>query len=322
MSKLVEISIIGKVSGNVNADEVVGTRITIKKMYSSLGEVLPFVSARAIKFAIRQALKDMGFKVDPLEINTNAEETLRLSDSADPLEFVDNDLFGYMRTIGGRVPGGGALKRQAPIAISYFKALKDTPIKAEFAARFSRVWSEKEEPPAPFEVEVADFIGKVNCIMYECIGDFSREKKIAEGLLNQLKGKSEKAKIEEFLKKTPDNLQPEERKKRIEAFAKIFLTPMYVLPRRTNSLNIPEYYAALVVLSENGALPVFQYLDWDFEKNKVNSEKLKKMLEREEIKENAKEIMMIDYENKVEDVPQEIKLVSVKEAIEKIKEFL
>ncbi|RLG16583.1 hypothetical protein DRN69_00540 [Candidatus Pacearchaeota archaeon] len=53
----VQISILGKVSGNVNADEVIGTRVTLKKMYSSSGEVLPFVSARAVKYAIRQALK-------------------------------------------------------------------------------------------------------------------------------------------------------------------------------------------------------------------------------------------------------------------------
>jgi len=190
MSKVVQISIIGRVAGNVNADEVVGTRITLKKMYSSAGEVLPFVSARAVKFAIRQALRERGFKVDPFIINEQAEETLRLSDSANPVEFVDNDLFGYMRTVGREA---GALRRQAPIAISYFKALRDTPIKAEFAARFSRPWSEKEEPPAPFEIEVAEFISKVNCIMYDYIGDFSQDKRIAESLLKEVK-KKEKAK--------------------------------------------------------------------------------------------------------------------------------
>jgi CRISPR-associated protein Cst2 len=322
VSKVVQISVLAKVAGNVNADEVIGTRITLKKMYSSSGEVLPFVSARAIKFAIRQALKEKGFSVDPLIINEEAEEALRLSDSADPLRYVDNDLFGYMRTIGGKgLRGeGGALKRQAPIALSYFKALKDTPIKAEFGARFARAWSEKEEAPAPFEVEVAEFVGRVNCIMYDYIGDFSEDRKIAESM-QKSKGREIKD-VKEFLERIPEKLPSEERKKRIRAFAEVFLTPTYVLPKRTNSLNLPEYYAALLVFSEKGPLPIFQYLDWDFEKGNVNSEKLMQLIERKEIKENAKKILVIDYEGKVEKVPEGIEKTSVTNAIEEIANFL
>jgi len=319
MSRVVQISIIGKVAGNVNADEVVGTRVTLKKMYSSAGEVLPFVSARAIKFAIRKALKERGFKVDPFIINEQAEETLRLSDSANPVEFVDNDLFGYMRTIGREA---GALRRQAPIAISYFKALKDTPIKAEFGARFSRSWSEKEEPPAPFEIEVAEFIGKVNCIMYDYIGDFSQDKRIAESLLKKVKNKGNKEYIENFLRNVPEKLSEEERKNRIRAFAEIFLTPSYVLPRRTNSLNIPEYFASLIVMSEKGPLPVFQYLDWNFEKGELDSEKLKQLVARKEIIGSANKILLIDYMNKLRDIPNEIEKTSVVDATEKITNFL
>src|SRR5215469_2761771 len=110
-------------------------------MYSSDGEVLPFVSARAIKFAIRQAFKEnfKDFKIDPFREDPEATEQLRLMDSGGPFQFIDNDLFGYMMT-KGRTPGqpGEAYKRYSPIAISYFKALRDTPIKSEFAARFPR----------------------------------------------------------------------------------------------------------------------------------------------------------------------------------------
>jgi CRISPR-associated protein Cst2 len=321
MSKVVQISIVGRVAGNVNADEVIGTRITLKKMYSSAGEVLPFVSARAIKFAIRQALKEKGFSVDPLIISEEAEETLRLSDSADPLKYVDNDLFGYMKTIRGEgLREGGALKRQAPIALSYFKALKDTPIKAEFGGRFARPWSEKEEAPTPFEIEVAEFIGRINCIMYDYIGDFIQDRKIAESI--QKSKKREMRDVKEFLEKIPEKLPTEERKRRIKAFAEIFLTPSYVLPKRTNSLNIPEYYVALIVFSEKGPLPIFQYLDWDFEKGKVNSEKLKQLIEREEVKKNAKKILLVDYEGKVEEVPEGIEKTSVTHVIEEIVNFL
>ncbi|MEO0270117.1 MAG: type I-B CRISPR-associated protein Cas7/Cst2/DevR [candidate division WOR-3 bacterium] len=311
MSKVVQISIVGKVHGNVNADEVIGTRITLKKMYSSAGEVLPFVSARAIKFAIRKALREKGLPVDPLRVNPEATETLRLSDSARPNEFIDNDIFGYMRTLGEK----GALKRQAPIALSYFKALKDTPIKAEFAARFPRSWGE-EESPAPFEIEVAEFIGKINCIMYDYIGNFTLDRKVAKSIKNNEEAKK-------FLEEVPESITNEERKERIKAFCEVFLTPLYVLSRATNSLNIPEYIAGLVVLSEKGPLPVFQYLDYDFEKNELDIESLKRMVERNEIRENMKKIFLIDYKGKINEIPSGIvKVTSVNQVISEIVEFL
>ncbi|OQX86868.1 MAG: type I-B CRISPR-associated protein Cas7/Cst2/DevR [Candidatus Omnitrophica bacterium 4484_70.2] len=314
MSKVVQISILGKVSGNVNADEVIGTRITLKKMYSSSGEVLPFVSARAVKFAIRQALKEKGFEIDPLIENPQAEESLRLSDTGNPARFADNDLFGYMVSKGR---GEGARRRQAPIAFSYFKALRDTPIKAEFGARFPREGKE-EGNPVPFEVEVAEFIGRFNCIIYENVGKFE-EKEIEEDIKKILK-------IEEKAGKRIYKIDDEERVRRIRAFSEILLTPSYVLPRRTNSLNIPEYIAVLVVFSKKGPLPVFQYLDYDFEKGRVNLEKLKMLLEREEIKNKIKgdeaKILLIDYFGEIEEIPEGIKKASVSEVIEEIVSFL
>lgn len=293
MKKVVQISILGKISGNVNADEVIGTRVTLKKMYSSSGEVLPYVSSRAVKYSIRQALKEEGFEIDPFIENPQEREALRLADSGDPKKFVDNDLFGYMKTKGR---GEVAEKRQAPVALSYFKALRDTPVKAEFAARFPRSWGEKrEENPVPFEIEVAEFIGKLNCIMYDYIG------KTEDGSL--------------FIRE-------DERKKRIQAFVKILLTPTYVLPRRTNSLNIPEYIAALVVFSENGPLPIYQYLDFDFENNKISSDNLKKLIERKEIIENAKKIIFIDYKGVDVNLPHKIIKGLVKDTVEEIGNFL
>jgi CRISPR-associated protein Cst2 len=308
MDKVAQISILGKISGNVNADEVIGERVTLKKMYSSSGEVLPFVSARAIKFAIRQAFKNEGFEVDPFIINPEAEGTLKATDSGRPDKYIDNDLFGYMCPVGREKR---ALKRQAPIAISYFKALRDTPIKAEFAARFPRPWG-AEGNPVPFEVEVAEFIGRINCIIYDYIGNFRKDREIVKNI-----GEGRKE-IKDFLKNVPEELNPQEKENRIKTFLKIFLTPTYVLPKRTNSLCIPEYIAALVVLSRNGPLPVFQYLDYDFEKGEVNTKKLKKIIEREEISKSGPQIFLIDYLGKIEELPQGISKSSVTEVINKI----
>ena len=60
MRKIVA-GILTRVSGNVNANEVDGDRIRIKKMISTTGEVYPFVSARAIKRGIREKFAEYGF---------------------------------------------------------------------------------------------------------------------------------------------------------------------------------------------------------------------------------------------------------------------
>ncbi|MCL6579705.1 MAG: hypothetical protein K6T73_10070, partial [Candidatus Bathyarchaeota archaeon] len=82
--RVVQVSILARIYGNVNADEVIGTRVTLKKMYSTTGEVLPFVSSRAIKYSIRQALKERGYEIDPFKENPQAVESLRLTDSGRP----------------------------------------------------------------------------------------------------------------------------------------------------------------------------------------------------------------------------------------------
>lgn len=296
MGRVIQISILGRVSGNVNADEVIGTRVTLKKMYSSSGEVLPFVSARAVKYAIRQVLKDKGYEIDPFIESPEAAEALRLADSGRPDKYIDNDLFGYMVTVRGEP----ARRRQAPVALSYFKALKDTPIKAEFAARFPRS-VEGGAAPVPFEVEVADFIGKLNCLIYPYIGDFVEDRK-QKGALQDL----------------PEMLDVKERRKRLRDFLEILLTPSYVLPRRTNSLNMPEYMASLVVFSEVGPLPIYQYLDCDFEQSQVDVNKL--MMVSGMVKGKAREVFIIDYEKRIKDPLVGIKVVGVDKIMEVISE--
>lgn len=296
--KTVQISIIARIYGNVNADEVIGTRVTLKKMYSTAGEVLPFVSPRAIKYAIRQALKERGYEIDPFVENPQAVEALRLSDTGRPDRFVDNDLFGYMVTRGRRER---ARRRQAPVSFSYLKALKDTSIVTEFAARFPRGRGTSSNP-VPFEVEVADFVGKLNCLVYDYIGDF-REDKVQEGAPDDL----------------PERLSPEELKCRLEDFLEILLTPSYVLPRRTNSLNIPEYYVALITLSY-GALPVYQYLGYDLENETVDMEKLNALMDLNAFSNGRSEALLIDYRKVVKNAPK-ISVVDVSEAISKIVHF-
>lgn len=297
--KTVQISILARIYGNVNADEVIGTRVTLKKMYSTAGEVLPFVSPRALKYSIRQALKERGYEIDPFVENSNAAEALRLADSGRPDKYVDNDIFGYMVTMGKKEQ---ARRRQSPIALSYLRALKDTSIVAEFAARFPRQTTGGSNP-VPFEVEVADFIGRLNCLIYDYIGDFTEDKKQANAS-----------------KDIPDRLSPEDRKKRLTDFLDILLTPSYVLPRRTNSLNVPEYYAALISLSY-GAMPIYQYLDYKFQEETIDAEKLTMLTNLEALKNKKAEVCLIDYKGIAKNLQTNVPTISVRDAINKIVTF-
>lgn len=290
MSKVVQISILGRISGNVNADEVIGNRTTLKKMYSSDGDVLPFVSARAVKHSIRRALEQKGFKIDPF-----IKDGANMKDSGNPKDYIDNDLFGYMTTKkkdNKTGEPGGSVNRQAPIALSYFKAMYDTSITTEFGARFPRQLEQSN--PVPFEIEVAEFIGKLNTIIYDYVGKVSDEKEV---------------KFE---------ISPEERVKRLDAFLNILLSPSYVLPRRTNSLNIPEYLAAVVVLSDAGPKPIYQYLDYSMKERKIiiNNEKISHLLNI-----NGKgKVLGVNYGNAT--YPEKLDILSVDEMINQIVTFM
>jgi len=293
--KYIQISLLGKIYGNVNADEVIGTRITLKKMYDSQGNVYPFVSPRAIKYAIRQALKEKGYEIDPY---IKDPEGNQLNDSGDPIRYVDNDLFGYLSTQRGRRRGeGSSVSRQAPIALSYFKAVLNTPINTEFAARFPRS-AEEESNPVPFEVEVAEFIGKLNCIIYDYVG-----------------------KKDEFNAKEKDFTLPEqERRKRLKDFLEIFLTPSYVLPRRTNSLNVPEYLYGVVFMSKGFVFPVFKYIAIDSEKGIIDVNKLTQLMKDLENFSSADfKLLFIDYAN---DYAMDNNVVEVKNVNEIIDEII
>lgn len=306
--RVVQISIIGRVYGNVNADEVIGDRITLKKMYSSTGEVLPFVSARAIKRAIREAFASMGLPIDPFI--AGREEALPLMDSGDPVKYVDNDLFGYMVTRGEKHL---SFRRQAPVAISYFKALRSTAVKSEFAGRFPR---SEEHAPVPFEIEVADFIGKLNCIIYDYIGNFEKEKERLLELYNEKKDSIYKTVLDKGCK-----LDDNERRDRLRTFLNVFLTPLYILPRRTNSLNMIEYLGTLVFLSKRGPMPIYSYLTYDFDNGVVKvADKLREVLEI--IPSNEYRLTSIDYKGEFKESPEYIENKSLKEVINEIVEWM
>jgi len=249
--KRVFISLVARVSGNVNADAGIGTRIPLKKIITWNQEIRPFISARCIRRCIRERLYEKGFPIDPLTmVGSGARQ--QLGDIGDPVKYIDDDIFGFL------LPQEPPIRRSSPIKISHFISLRHTEVKVEFAARFQRDFLPEYAKgyPAPFEIEIADWLGKLNVIITDRIGRFSEEE-LSETAKEQLKELSKTAKNQlggNF------ELPQEDRKKRLLGFLEILLWEGWEFPRAAQSPSVPEFYYAVIGLTDRFA-PIFGYVD-------------------------------------------------------------
>jgi len=235
------ISLILKVSGNVNADAGVGTRIPLKKIITWNQEVRPFVSARCIRRCIRERLHEKGLPIDPLQIVGRGERQ-QLGDIGNPVRYVDDDIFGFFSP-----QEESPVRRSSPIKLSHLISLRHAEIKVEFAGRFQRDFLPEytEGPPAPFEVELADWVGKLNVIISDRVGRFNDEE-LTEDVKRELGGQLE--------------LPKEERIKRLSSFLEILLWEGWTFPRGAQSPCVPEFNYAIIGLTSRFA-PIFGYVD-------------------------------------------------------------
>ncbi len=297
MSRVAQISLLCRISGNVNADWTIGQRIMLKKMQNAEGEIKPFVSARAIKHSIRLALRERGYEIDPFQVSQVRAGKPRSFDSGDPVKYVDNDLFGFMvATERDEV----ASRRQAPIAISYLRSLGNVPISTDLGLRAPR---SPEQPPLPFEIEVAEFVGRVDCIVYDYLGVYEGTERV---------GGKPAARGERFVDEG-------ERRRRLRDFLEIFLTPSYVLPRRSTSLVVPEYLAGLLALSESGPKPIHQYLGYRYGHVIAPDDNLLAALQQRSTGWRGVQIFLIDYLDAHSDRFPRLK---PEEAVDKITDFI
>jgi CRISPR-associated protein Cst2 len=234
------ISLILKISGNVNADIGVGTRVPLKKIITWNQEIRPFVSARAIRRCIRERLYEKGFNIDPMQM-IGPSERQQLGDVGNPVEYIDDDLFGFL------IPQEPPIRRSSPIKISHLISLKHTEIKVEFAARFPREFIPEHEKayPAPFEVELAEWLGKLNVIISDRVGRFSEDELIEDV----------KKKLGEQL-----SLKKEEIVNRLTGFLEVLLWEGWTFARGAQSPSVPEFYYAVVGLTSKFA-PMFGFID-------------------------------------------------------------
>lgn len=231
-NKYLQFAVIMDVSGNVNADESLGTRITIKKFITPDG-IFPFVSSRAIKRGIRYALQERGFNIDPYFTASGAGGDKQKGDSGNVVEYIDQDLFGFL------LPKDESKKRKAPVEISYLVSEEPIPTKPEFAARFPQ-----NDNPIPFEIEQAKYVGKFFGNIYNYIGIFN-EIELPEEVKEKIPTKT--------IVKGDNNavyyLDNTERERRLKTLLYILLKGEWKFPRSSNQLNTGSYKYVILLVS-------------------------------------------------------------------------
>jgi len=290
MPRRIFTSIIMKVTGNVNADAGIGTRIPLKKIITWRQEIRPFVSARCIKRCIRERLYEKGFEIDPLQLVGKGEKE-QLGDIGDPIRYIDDDLFGFL------IPQEPPIRRSGPIKVSHLISLRHAEVKVEFAARFPRdfipesrdiISDPTKRYPAPFEIELADWLGKLDVIVSDRIGKFDVVEELSEDV---------KVKLREKNIKIPDSglyiLKPEIRFNRLKAFLEVLLWEGWSFPRGSQSPSTTDYYYAVIALTDR-FVPMFGYIDIR-DDGKLNEELLAKF--REMYRGFIEELFIIDYKN-------------------------
>lgn len=272
-NKFIQFCVIAEIEGNVNADEVVGQRSTIKKFVSKEG-IYPFVSSRAIKKGIRAALEEKGYKIDPFHTRYGDQR----GDSGNFVEYVDQDLFGYM------IPADTPVRRKSPVEISYLVSIFPVPITIEFAGRFP-----KGLDPQPFEIEQAKFVGKFYGNIYNYVG-IIHEKEMNEEMKKELK-----------VKEKSETRQPyyevEDRIKRLKDLLEIILLGNFKLPRSTNQLNQGSYrYVIVSFMKSLKPLPAFVTVRYQKEREYeiVKREENRRVIER--VIEKSSEGYILDLE--------------------------
>jgi CRISPR-associated protein Cst2 len=291
VGRIAQIAILCNVPfGLANADWTQGQRIMMKKFTDPWGRgIIPFISPRAVKYAIRQALRERGYEIDPFQLR-DVQGNIRSLDTGDPIKYVDNDLFGFM---AAEEKGKQARRRQGPVAIGYLTSMKPLPdISTDLGLRSPR---SLDQPPMITETEVATFPAKLRAAVYDYVG-------VWEGTEGEVK------KGEKFI-------DEKERRRRIRDLLDILLTPSYVLPRRSASLSVPEYIIGLVSLSSNGIRPIYQYLSID-DRGSVDTQPLSRL---KNISIGWGETFMVEY---IVSPPNTFPAVSSREAVERITNFL
>lgn len=142
-----------------NAGEVAGAKtdnqIAVKKIRTPQGEVLPYVSAQAFRYWLRQAAAEMP---EWIAAPVFREGKIAYTD-ADPVKNWDDDLFGFMRAPSKKTDATKAegatpldkdreITRVSPLRVSTFVAIASSAVESDFGTM-----TRQNGNPVPYEHE-------------------------------------------------------------------------------------------------------------------------------------------------------------------------
>lgn len=132
-------------------DKEVDNIVTIKKVTLDNGDQLPYLSSQAVRRALRDKLEELGWAVSP--VSKASEDKGAAKTSLDPVQYIDDDLFGFMDAAKGADGGKGrATVRTSPVRVESLLAL--TPFKEDLDYGTNYMSKEVGGQPNIFETEI------------------------------------------------------------------------------------------------------------------------------------------------------------------------
>ena len=255
----ITITYLSKVSlASLNgSDKEVDNINPIKKVTLNNGEELPYVSSQAIRRALRDKIKELGYEISPVAESSTSKGAPKTA--LDPKKYIDDDLFGYMDAkAGSEGEAGTSNTRTSPIRVESLLALATYKGDLDYATNFMGMKIGLN--PNIFETEIHSGVYK-GTILIEL-----------DRIGKEIRLKDEKNReLEEI-----DLVDNTEKAKRVIAFVNAFRT-LWSSGRQTRFLAdiSPKFIAAAFMKSKN---PIFLEAVDLKENGQVNFEKLQSII--------------------------------------------
>lgn len=239
----ITITYLSKVSlASLNgSDKEVDNINPIKKVTLQSGEELPYVSSQAIRRALRDKIEELGHTISPVGESSTSKGAPKTA--LDPIQYIDDDLFGYMDARAGEDGGAGTSNvRTSPVRVESLLALATYKGDLDYATNF--MGKKIGLNPNIFETEIHSGVYR-GSILIE-LDRVGREYEV----ITEKEGKAIIRRLE--VKELVDN---EEKAKRVLALMDAFQM-LWSSGRQSRFLAdiSPKFFAAALMKSKN---PVF-----------------------------------------------------------------
>lgn len=133
-------------------DKEVDNIVPIKKVTLENGDQLPYLSSQAVRRALRDKLEELGWTVSP--VAKASEDKGAAKTSLDPVQYIDDDLFGFMDAAKGKeAEKGKATVRTSPIRVESLLALNKFQEDMDFGTNYMAKKVDGGQPNI-FETEI------------------------------------------------------------------------------------------------------------------------------------------------------------------------